>query len=364
MKILYGVQGTGNGHITRARAMAKAFAVSDIQVDFLFSGRAEDRYFDMACFGDYRTRHGLTFQVERGRVNRFKTALKLHPLRFWQEVRRLDVNGYDLVLSDFEPVCAWAARKRGVPSLGIGHQYVFEHPVPQRKADPISAALLRRFAPVDDALAVHWHHFDCPILPPIVEPVQLNESSHDERLAVVYLPFESAERIARVLAPLNSHRFAVYHPEPGPSKHPHIHFHALSRSGFLRDLHRCDAVIANAGFELSSEALQLGKRLLVKPLDGQVEQYSNALALEHLGYGTAVNVLHSEPVQQFLQQAPRTRINFPDVASHIVEWLASGMPERDLAWYRRIWADVQPVQRSHTQQARPPSGAVQACQPL
>ncbi len=36
MKILYGVQGTGNGHIARARAMSKAFESHDVQVDFLF----------------------------------------------------------------------------------------------------------------------------------------------------------------------------------------------------------------------------------------------------------------------------------------------------------------------------------------
>ena len=39
MKILYGVQGTGNGHIARARAMSHAFKEHDVEVDFLFSGR-------------------------------------------------------------------------------------------------------------------------------------------------------------------------------------------------------------------------------------------------------------------------------------------------------------------------------------
>ncbi|MBP7664242.1 MAG: glycosyltransferase, partial [Shewanella sp.] len=39
MRILYGVQGTGNGHLSRARVMAKALMKQDIEVDFLFSGR-------------------------------------------------------------------------------------------------------------------------------------------------------------------------------------------------------------------------------------------------------------------------------------------------------------------------------------
>ena len=38
MKLLYGVQGTGNGHIARARIMAAALSqCSDIDVDFVFT---------------------------------------------------------------------------------------------------------------------------------------------------------------------------------------------------------------------------------------------------------------------------------------------------------------------------------------
>ena len=61
MKILYGIQGTGNGHITRARVMAKAFKQRNVEVDYLFSGRPADQYFDMDVFGDYRVFEGVTF---------------------------------------------------------------------------------------------------------------------------------------------------------------------------------------------------------------------------------------------------------------------------------------------------------------
>lgn len=45
MKLLYGVQGTGNGHIARARIMAAALAHrDDIDVDFVFTGRAPEKY--------------------------------------------------------------------------------------------------------------------------------------------------------------------------------------------------------------------------------------------------------------------------------------------------------------------------------
>ena len=69
MKILYGVQGTGNGHVTRARALNKYFHHFGIHVDFLFSGREQHRYFDMAEFGDqWRSAKGLTFSYSAGRI--------------------------------------------------------------------------------------------------------------------------------------------------------------------------------------------------------------------------------------------------------------------------------------------------------
>lgn len=82
MRLLYGVQGTGNGHITHARAMARELAGTDIEVTFLFSGRPKEELFDMEGFGDYLWRAGLTFKTRRGRVSYLRTALTSSPLQF------------------------------------------------------------------------------------------------------------------------------------------------------------------------------------------------------------------------------------------------------------------------------------------
>ena len=73
MKILYGVQGTGNGHITRARVMASCFNKLGIDVDYVFSGRANKDYFDMHEFSDYKAYRGLSFSTENGQVKNLKT---------------------------------------------------------------------------------------------------------------------------------------------------------------------------------------------------------------------------------------------------------------------------------------------------
>jgi uncharacterized protein (TIGR00661 family) len=104
MRVLYGVQATGNGHISRARAVGKYLQAEGIAVDFLFSGRPADRLFDMQQFGDYQLKTGLTFVTEQGQINYLKTALRAKPLELWRDIRQLDCSPYDLVLTDFEPV--------------------------------------------------------------------------------------------------------------------------------------------------------------------------------------------------------------------------------------------------------------------
>ncbi|WP_029795320.1 MJ1255/VC2487 family glycosyltransferase, partial [Vibrio parahaemolyticus] len=168
MKILYGVQGTGNGHIARARAMSKAFESHDVQVDFLFSGRAPEKYFSMEAFGDYQTRRGFTFVTEKGSVNYAKTALNNNLIHFFKEVNQLNLAPYDLIINDFEPVTAWAARQQNKPCIGISHQNAFRYPVPLKGASWLDKSVLEYFAPSQHQLGLHWYHFDQPLLPPIV----------------------------------------------------------------------------------------------------------------------------------------------------------------------------------------------------
>lgn len=345
MKILYGVQGTGNGHITRARAMQKEFAKTNMQVDWLFSGRDRVHYFDMEVFKNSQYRRGLSFCVENGKVNYFKTALQLNIRQFRKDINRINIDNYDLIITDFEPITAWAGKKSSIPVLGLGHQYVFNYPIPQKRGDFISRYVLNKYAPAKTYLPLHWHHFNQNILPPMVETQHIKGVSVIKNKVMVYLPFENQYEVLNSLAPLKKYKFVVYSPLGIESYAENVHFKPLSRNGFMKDLSDCDAVIANAGFELSSEVLSLGKRLLIKPLTGQVEQQSNAIAMEKLHYGKVLNSLNCRYISHFLDISDRVKINYPNVAAYIVDWIKQGMPERNSDWYSQIWQTVT-VERS------------------
>lgn len=323
MKILYGVQGTGNGHITRARTMANALAEVGAEVDWIFSGRAKDKYFDMDVFGEFQALRGLTFVIERGRVLFPQTLLRNNVLQLYRDIRALNVDHYDLVLTDFEPITAWAARLAGKKVIGISHQCAFLHDIPKRGSNPFVSWFMRNFAPADQPIGLHWHHFNQPILPPLVEQsYYMNEVTPDFYL--VYLPFMDLGEIISKLQNIHRGQFAVYHHVSESRTMNRIKICPFSRSGFQRDLHRCAGVICNAGFELTSEAIQLGKKLLVKPVKGQMEQQSNALALTELGLGHVTHRWTERVINDWLAKPQPKARPYPDVARALVAWLQKG----------------------------------------
>jgi len=338
MKILYGVQGTGNGHISRASAMLAAFKdYPELDITWLLSGRDKSR----GC-GDidkFEWRAGFTFATENGRIDLLKTARCNNLYRFWRDISTLQLDDYDLLITDFEPVLAHAARKRGLPTVGLGHQYAFRYPIPLRGSNAFVKGLMDNFAPADRSVGLHWHHFDQPILPPIVDltiPAELPPVQPDKVL--VYLPFENLDEIQQMCSHWLDYEFHIYHPAAGLRDAGNLHLRPISRAGFKQDLLSSAKVITNSGFELISECLQLGKAILAKPVHGQMEQLSNAAALAELNYATVVDELQPQLIRNWLKADVRpVQITYPDVAAALAKWIAGGCKQSEAELAGALW---------------------------
>lgn len=322
MRILYGVQATGNGHISRARALVAPLRAAGIQVDFAFSGRPRDALFAMEPFGNFQLFRGLSFATAAGKMQWLATWRQLDFRQLYRDINTLDTTGYDLVLTDFEPVTAWAARQQGTPCIGLGHQYAFLHRIPTQNVTPWHQLLFRWFAPAKHYLGLHWHHFDSPLAPPLLH-IDEQPSTVFCNQVLVYLPFEAIDTLLAWLKPLQHIQFCVFHPAiKTPLQHGHISCRPPDLQHFKHAFAASAAVLANAGFELISEALQLKKKVLVKPLQGQPEQASNAKALAQLQYADACMTLDTQRIAHWFEHYhPLKQVHFTDLASQMPSML-------------------------------------------
>jgi uncharacterized protein (TIGR00661 family) len=337
MKILYGIQSTGNGHISRSREVIQELKNLGHDVHALFSGRKPAMLSEFKEFEPYCIFNGLTFSTNRGKLKYFQTALGLDFIQFYRDIASFDGSGYDLVITDFEPIAARIARRRSLPSIGLGHQYAFVHDIPMGGDNLLARLVIKNFAPADYPVGLHWHHFNQPILPPIVP--QKFDHSHKkiDNKILVYLPFEQLADILLLLKPFQRHEFFIYHRLNRAENSGNMHLRPYARGGFLNDLIECNGVISNAGFELASEALYLGKKILVKPLAGQMEQISNALAITTLKLGMVMSQLSQFCVAQFLDRPAGKPIKFPNVARMVANWIEGGQWEDVEGLAQRAW---------------------------
>ncbi len=340
MRILYGVQTTGHGHLVRSTPIILELRKLGHQVDVVLSGPPPDPSWLTRIGAPLTTRPGLTFSAEGGRIRYVRTALQARPAAFIGDVFRDPAPEPDLIVTDYEPITAWMARRRGLRSVGIGHLYAFAWPeVPRAPGNVITRSVLDWFAPASIPAGAHWDAFGAPVLPPTVAPEirLLTRGSIESDLIVVYLGFEPLSRLVPLLRQFPRYRFHVYTKVPEEQEDQNVLIRPISRAQFVADLDRCAGVIANAGFTLTSECLHLGIAVLLKPIDGHLEQESNAIALEQLGLGTITRSLSRKELLVWLEKPAPAGQNYPDVTAEIIRWLDQGALESIGTLSARLW---------------------------
>lgn len=335
MRILFGVQATGNGHISRCRTLAKALKVAGADVDYIFSGRDPKDYFDMNDFGDYKTYEGMSFVTQNGKINIRKTISRIRAFRLIKDVRELDLDQYDTIISDFEPVSAWAAHHQERQCLGISNQVICQYLKP-KEYGLIANAIMKYYAPVTNPIGLHWFHFGHDLIPPIIDPLA---TQSENSKVVVYLPFESVDNILNLLMPFRQqYQFECFHPDIKQSiNQNNINWYPLSRQAFTQAIVCCSGVISNTGFALISEALVLGKKILTKPVLGQFEQIYNGHCLEKLELAKVMNSLDQEILEYWLKQSSPEPVIYPDVAPQLANWIVSGQREPLSVLSQSLW---------------------------
>ena len=283
MKILYAIQGTGNGHISRAREIVPLLQQYG-EVDLLISGTQSE--VKLAQPVKYQF-HGFSFVFGRkGGVHHWETYKTMNLPRFFKDMRQIPLKDYNLIINDFEPVTAWACKLQGVESVGLSHQASFQsQKVPKPKSIDWAQLVMKYYAPATHYVGFHFDQYDDFIYTPVIRSEIRQLVVTDLGHYTVYLPAIDDKLLVPILQQLPEVEWEVF------SKHSKTKYTAknvrvspVHNEEFNKSLASCTGLFTGGGFEGPAEALFLGKKLLVMPMRFQYEQQCNAFALKQLGF--------------------------------------------------------------------------------
>jgi len=323
MKILYAIQGTGNGHLSRATDIIPLLRLYG-ELDILVSGKCADVSIPYSIH--YKL-EGLSFAFgKNGDIDIWKTLKTISFQKLGQEIRKLPVNEYDLIVTDFEPVSAWAAWLRGVPCIGLSHQAAVAHKNSPKPLQPdwLGKFILNYYAPTNYQYGFHFDTYDQNIFTPVIRQQVRNQEIKNNGHYTVYLPAYGDETLIRKLSQFKNVMWEVF------SKHSkqayqidNVSIAPINNEAFIQSMATCEGVLCGAGFETPAEALFLKKKLMVVPMKSQYEQQCNAASLKLMGVPVLKNLkekrLHK--IENWLSNDERVEVDYPDSTQIIIQLL-------------------------------------------
>ena len=283
MRILYAIQGTGNGHLTRAEDIIP-FIKHYGEVDLFISGAQSDVKLSYPV--KYKSK-GLSFYFgKKGGIDFVKTFRNNSSKDVYKEIKKFPVQYYDLIINDFEPITAWACKKRNVPCVALSHQSALLSPNTPRpkKIDPVGEWVLHNYAPVEKYVSFHFERYDSNIFTPVIRQSIRQGKKQIKDHFTVYLPAYDDRELVPILSKIPLVSWHIF------SKHAkrayqfgRVSVFPVDKTDFVSSMTSSKGILCGAGFETPAEALFLEKKLMVVPMKSQLEQHYNAASLKKLG---------------------------------------------------------------------------------
>jgi uncharacterized protein (TIGR00661 family) len=321
MKVLYAIQGTGNGHVARAREIVPLLQRL-CPLDVLISGIQSDVPLPYPVQYRYK---GMSFVFgKKGGVDIWQTYAQNRIRRIWHELHDFPAEQYDLIINDFEPISAWSARRKGVPCVSLSHQCAVLAPGAPRppQSDPLGLLVLGNYAPTDRQYGFHFDRYAPNIYTPVIRQEVRQLAPAHKGHYTVYLPAYSDERLVQHLGQFREARWQVF------SKHNrqartqgNVELYPIQNDAFLHSMASSEGVLCGAGFETPAEALFLGKKVMVVPMKGQYEQHCNAAAIATLGVPVigALSAEYYPAIRQWLAEGQAPAVHYPDEIGQVLE---------------------------------------------
>jgi uncharacterized protein (TIGR00661 family) len=321
--ILYGVNGEGAGHSTRAREVLTHLVVQGHKVHVASFDRGLQNLKDTFEVTEI---YGFRFAYVNNRVRYKRTIAKNlltvpHAAKSLAQLNELvDQQNVNLVITDFEPLTCHLGHKRRLPVISIDNQHCLTNAAvsypKQYRGDAAAAKLVTKLMTPHANTYLVISFFNAPVrkrntflFPPLLRQQVLDATPSEGEHVLVYVT-SPAPSLVKLLASIRGRFVAYGFGREGTDGN--ITYKKPSLDGFFSDLVSARAVIANSGFSLVTEALHLAKPYLAVPVSHQFEQIFNAYWLQKSGYGAYWDELNKERVESFLYNLPQYRESLAD----------------------------------------------------
>lgn len=323
MKILYAIQGTGNGHISRSKEVLK-YLVKEAEVDILVSERQHE--VNLGFKVKYQL-EGLGFVFGKtGGIDYYNSIKNARLNKFLLDIYDLPVENYDVVISDFEPIASWACKRKKKPYISLSHQTAFmsENMPRPKKVNTFAEFIIKWYAPVSIPIGLHYEKYDNFIETPIIREEIRYADVKNLGHYTVYLPsFDEKYLIKRLNKIDTKWEMFSKHYKGKPYRDKNVIINPICNDNFIKSLATSEGILCNSGFETPSEALFLGKKILAIPMKGQYEQECNASALSGLGIKTLnqIDKDFEQHIEQWINSDFTYKAEFKNNVPYIVDFI-------------------------------------------
>lgn len=335
MKILYAIQGTGNGHLSRAMDVVPRLQQHG-EVDILVSGTQGDLPLPFQI--EYKMR-GLSFIFGKaGGVDLWKTFVKSNIRKLVKEINGLPIEKYDLIINDFEPVSAWACYTRNIPCIGLSHQAaVLADEAPDAdQTDMMGKLVLKNYAPNTAQYGFHFEAYRKNIFTPVIRKQVREQNIENRGHYTVYLPAYDDKRLIAKLSQFKHVNWDVFSKHnKKPLHYKNVSIQPIHNDKFIKSMAQSEGVLCGAGFETPAEALFMKKKLLVIPMKNQYEQHLNAAALKEMGVPVIKNLKdrYDMVINSWIDNNMRVEVDYPDMTQEIIDQVIHNHTGTGQLWY-------------------------------
>jgi uncharacterized protein (TIGR00661 family) len=324
LNFMFFVQGEGRGHLSQAISMKNIIELKGHVLNSVIVGSSKSRkipdFFYERINVKVENLQSPNFAPDNKlkSINIFKTILiniLLLPvfIKSLIKIRKiLKEQKPDVIINFYEPLVGIynLIFNNKIPVISIAHQYIFNHPDfifpegfnTERKVLKFFTNLTAIGSIKKLALSFYplkSENNKLQIVPPIIRNEIFEMTTTTEDFILVYLV--NAGYLDEIIMWHNENKNVVLHCFSDSNRIKEDDFiyddtlilHKLNDKKFLELMSKCKGLVTTAGFDIVCEAMYFGKPLLMIPVEGHFEQFSNSRDSSRVGagiYDTSFNI--------------------------------------------------------------------------